>query len=471
MSYSDVVSDRAMVLSQLMTGSGKKLHVTGFTLLNDVVNEALAEVASSNQGQARQTGTLYSQLSDAVIQQIGVDVLGRIQNVTFNDAVPMIKSVMEKMQQVINPDIPVAYTTSEVEPVIYDPIWDSQFVMDLAARGRGLIPNSISTGGMIKNPQEEAYADIGKLALTGLPSVDEQMSTILGRYKDVELSRLFDDVFNQGWLPGESPINLLTDGYQRNAWIIIYMWCRSLENLPPKDSAFSLENLRRNLILLEEKACTVIAGVEELRRMHSETELLVVNVQGRKVYVNNDLYVNYLSPEVGGTVEAILGTILALPTTNRRQYTVKQVMDVKADLEKSWARHVSISTTEHGEKMVSVARRQLQLIFDGIAAERVVDGKLPKHSLEVTLDKIVEEVNKMPADFIRDLHRWVFDIAANVFYPNSHVGKLLTCLREVGDAKEAEEKKGAAKTSAEEVRVIAVINFMGDWLADSIVLL
>lgn len=471
MSYSDVISDRAMVLSQLMTGSGKKIHVTGFTLLNDVINEALAEVAATKQGESRQVGTLYSQLSDAVIQQLGVDVLGRIQNVTFNDAVPMIKSVMEKMRQVIDPDIPVAYTTSEVEPVIYDPIWDSQFVMDLASRGRAMLPNGISTGGMIKNTQEESFADVGKLALTGLPSVDEQMAAILGRYNEVELRRLFDDVFNQGWLPDESAVSLLTNGYQRNAWIIIYMWARNLENLPPKDSAFSLENLRRNLVLLEEKACMVIASVEELRRMQSESEVLVVGIQGRKVYVNNDLYVNYLSPEVGGTVEAILGTLLMLQTTNRRQYTTAQVMAAKADLEKAWNRHVSISTTEHGEKMVSVARRQLQLIFDGIAAERVVEGKLDKTSLESVLDKIVEEVNKMPADFIRDLHRWVFDITATVFYPNSHVGKLLTCLREVGDAKEAEEKKGANKTSAEEVRVIAVINFMGDWLADSMVTL
>lgn len=471
MSYSDVVSDRAMVLSQLMTGSGKKIHIQGFTLLNDVVNEALAEVALTPQGESRQTGTLYSQLSDAVIQQLGVDVLGRIQNVTFNDAVPLIKTVMEKMQQVINPDIPVAYTTSEVEPVIYDPIWDSQFVGDMTGRGRAVTQNSITTGGMIRNTQEETYADLGKLSLTGLPSVDEELGVILRRYTDVELRRLFDDVFNQGWLPSQTASELLTDGYQRNAWIIIYVWCRTLENALPQDSAFTVDNFRRNLMLLEEKACLVVASIEELRRMHSESEVLVVGIQGRKVYVNNDLYISYLSPDVGGTVEAILGTILLLGATNRRQYTKGQVMDAKADLEKAWNRHVSISSTEHGEKMLSVARRQLQLIFDGIAAERVVDGKLAKGDLEFTLDKIVKEVNELPADFLSDLHRWVFDITACVFYPDSHVGKLLTCLREVGDAKEAEKKKGANETSAEEVRVLAVINFMGDWLGDSIILL
>jgi len=101
----------------------------------------------------------------------------------------------------------------------------------------------------------------------------------------------------------------------------------------------------------------------------------------------------------------------------------------------------------------------------------VVENKLAKGDLEFTLDRIVEEVNKLPADFLSALHRWVFDITGNVFYPNSHVGKLLTCLREVGDAKEAEKKKGAGETHAEEVRVLAVINFMGDWLGDSIILL
>jgi len=341
----------------------------------------------------------------------------------------------------------------------------------MATRGRSVLPNSITTGGMIRNPQEEAYADIGKLSLTGLPSIDDEIGVILRRYTDVELRRLFDDVFNQGWLPGQTPAALVPDGYQRNAWIIIYVWCRPRENVLPQDSAFSVANFRRNLMLLEEKACSVVAGIDELRRLQSESEVLVLAIQGRKVYVNNELYINYLSPDVGGTVEAVLGTILLLQTTNRRQYTKGQVMAAKADLEKAWNRHVSISSTEHGEKMVSVARRQLQLIFDGIAAERVVENKLAKGDLEFTLDRIVEEVNKLPADFLSDLHRWVFDITGNVFYPNSHVGKLLTCLREVGDAKEAEKKKGAGETHAEEVRVLAVINFMGDWLGDSIILL
>lgn len=465
MNYNEILAEKATTLAQLATDDGKQAKVVGFSLLQELVNEALQRQVREDliPGSSFGEGSLYNALSDSTVAQLA-EVLQSVSNVTFNDAVPMIKTIMEKMRQVMNPDIPVAYSTCDVKPVIYDEIWDTPLVMDLSVRGRNVFPSSVSLTGMIRNVLDEAYANLGELAMSGLPSVDEKLTSIISGYEGTRLTSLFADVFTSGWLPSENPSELiLSERYSdKNDWIIITMWARNLRDIAPKDSAVGLDRYKMNLTALEEKAARVISGIDELRRVQSETDILILDVRGNTIYVNSDLYTNFLSKEVGGTPEAVLGVFLQ-DSNGRRQISSAQVLADKDQLEKAWNRHVAITTVKHGEQMASTARRQLHLIIDQAAAERVTANKLNKDDLGPILNKIAEEIRKLPADFTVDTHRWVFDIVGRVFYPNSNVGMLLTNLREVGDIKDS-------GFSAEEIRVVAVINFMGDWLGDCVTL-
>lgn len=468
--YYDTLGDKAVSIAQMVTDKKSVMRVVGYPVLVQAANEGLTQLALRGEcmpGDGFNETKMASILSNAAVEDLA-GILQRVSNVTFNDAVPMVKDVMETMKQVINPDIPVAYSTSEIIPIIYDDIWNSPFVMELSTRGRSMKVPQVSYAGMIRSIADEAYADLVQLAMVGLPALDDSIKRIIGGFSEADLRGLFVNTFMNGWLPNQRPLDLIVGdtagGLQRDQWLIIHQWAQNLRNVAPRDSAFDLARYRMNLTALEELCAWVVAGVDSMRNTQSKDDILIVKVQGARLFVNNDLYVNYLRD--GGTPEAVLGVSLIEKAAQFKSSFLKAEKEM---LEKAWSRHVQITTVKHSEQMNGTARRQLHLALEKTAMARLqakegettIEASVRNGTLKGVLDTIAKMVHALPTDFTRDLHRWVFSIVSNAFYPDSDVGLLLNCLCEVGDRKDS-------GLSAEEIRVIAVINFVADWLANSV---
>lgn len=465
MSYNQTLEELAINLGVACTDAGHKAHVVGFSLINEVLD--------SMQPSPQCTGVvpfnvspLTVSLTDAAIDQL-TDVLQRVVNTTFNEAVPMIKNIMEKLQQVINPDIPLAYSNYEISPVIFSSLWDTPMVMEMAEKGKNVTASVVDTAGLIKSIDAEEYSDLIALALTGLPQLDAEIRKVFGGLPAEYLKGLFTRIFFQGERLNQSPLALMTDRSEHghsamDEWILIVLWCNKLYEMAPKESAFSFERYRQGIVSLEQQAFSVISAVDSQRRAFSEAGRLVVNRTRTTAYVMNDLYATFLKEN--GSPEAVLGLLLTEQPGSTRNSTVSEIRQIQSQLETAWNRHVQITTVTHGQQMAATARRQLHLILEEVAKFHYGDesGRVPadrQGAYTATRDKVAAMIRDLPEDFTRDAHRWVFDIVGQAFYGNTDVARLLANLREVGDMKDS-------GLTAEEVKVLATINFTADWQAD-----
>lgn len=453
MNYLQTLEEQATLLGYACTVSGKKAHVTGFSLINEIL-------AAQAVAQPGVPSPLVNSLSDAAIAQL-TEVMQRVTNTTFNEAVPMIKNVMEKLQQVVNPDIPVAYSQHEIVPVIFSDLWDTPMVMEMAEKGKKVSPGNLEITGLIQSLDAEEYGDLLALAQTGLGQLDSEIRKVFGGKAEDELRALFTGVFGSGYLPSQNPKDLMTSGTM-DEWILIVLWCNKLYEMAPKQSAFSLERYRLGIVAIEQLAFSVVSAVDSQRRAFSDAGRLVVERIGKKVYVVNDRYASFLKE--GGSPEAILGLLLTEPAGSNRNTTVEEIRKVQGQLEQAWNRHVQISSVTHTQQMAATARRQLHLIMEEVAKFHYGDdqGKVPadlQGQYVATRDKLAACIQALPEDFTRDAHRWVFDMVGKCFYEGTDVNRMLNNLREVGDSTDGE-------MSAEEVKVIAAINFVADWSSD-----
>lgn len=455
MNYLQTLEEQATLLGYACTDSGKKAHVTGFSLINEIL-------AAQAVAQPGVPSPLVNSLSDAAIAQLTA-VMQSVSNTTFNEALPMIKNIMEKLQQVVNPDIPVAYSQHEIVPVIFSDLWDTPMVMEMAEKGKKVSLGNLEITGLIQSLDAEEYGDLLALAQTGLGQLDSEIRKVFGGKTEDELRTLFTGVFGSGYLPSQNPKDLMTSGTM-DEWILIVLWCNKLYEMAPKQSAFSLERYRLGIIAIEQLAFSVVSAVDSQRRAFSDAGRLVVERIGKKVYVINDRYASFLKE--GGSPESILGLLLTEPVGSNRNTTVEEIRKVQGQLEQAWNRHVQISSVTHTQQMAATARRQLHLIMEEVAKWHYGDdqGKVPadlQGQYVASRDKLASCIQALPEDFTRDAHRWVFDMVGKCFYEGTDVSRMLNNLREVGDSTDGE-------LSAEEVKVIAAINFCGDWVADII---
>lgn len=463
MSYENTLIDQSSQLGFSVANRGKEVRGVSLPLIDELIKE-LSRNETGNR-------SLCTNLSDAAIAQLR-GVLQEVSNRTFNEAVPMIKNVLEQLNKVINPDIPVAYSQFDCRPVIFSNLWDSPLVAEMVERGRNLTPDAVSYVGMINSADDEEYADLVALASTGLGSFDDELAACLGQYSEEVLRNLFVDTFVYGNLPATDPRTLMTDvadgtiGF--NAWLVIALWARKLYDIAPKASSVSLGRYRELCVALERHAHWVMAGIFVQRRAYAEAGRLVIQAKPKCVYVLNDLYIKYLSPEEGGSIEAIMGVIVSRDVSGQSISLIDDLKANKAQLETAWNRHVQASQMTHTQSANAQARRQLMLILDETAKWHFGDdaGNIAPEvqgAYRGALDRIASGIQSLPVDFVREAHRHVFELVGNVFYPNSDIGRLLQCLREIGDQKDS-------GLSAEEIRVIATINFVGDWLSEIVVL-
>lgn len=459
MSYENTLIDQSSQLAFSVANRGKEVRGVSLPLIDELIKEISRNEAGNR--------SLCTNLSDAAIAQLR-GVLQEVSNRTFNEAVPMIKNVLEQLNKVINPDIPVAYSQFDCRPVIFSNLWDSPLVAEMVERGRNLTPDAVSYVGMINSADDEEYADLVALASTGLGSFDDELAACLGQYSEEALRSLFVDTFVYGNLPATDPRTLMTDvadgmiGF--NAWLVIALWARKLYDIAPKASSVSLGRYRELCVALERHAHWVMAGIFVQRRAYAEAGRLVIQAKPKCVYVLNDLYIKYLSPEEGGTIEAIMGVIVSRDVSGQAISLIDDLKANKAQLETAWNRHVQASQMTHTQSANAQARRQLMLILDETAKWHFGDdtGNIAPEvqgAYRGALDRIASGIQSLPVDFVREAHRHVFELVGNVFYPNSDVGRLLQCLREIGDQKDS-------GLSAEEIRVIATINYVGDWLSE-----
>ena len=460
MSYENTLGEQSLQLAMAVANSGKEIRHINLALLNELVNEL--KCGKNNDG-------MVTVLSDSAIEQLRT-VLQTVSSQTFNQAVPMIKNIMEKLNSVVNPDIPVAYSQYDCVPIIFGDLWDTQLVTEMVEYGKTTAPDATSFAGMIKSVDDEAFADLVALTETGLGQFDDQVRALMGQFDEAQIRNLFTYAVLDGTLPALNPASNMTDSANGllgfNAWLLLALWARRLHTMAPTSSDMSLSRYQACCLNLEKQAHAAMASIAEHRRSHAEAGRLIVKAEQNKVYVLNDLYVTYLAE--GGTVEAIMGVITSRDKFGQSISLIKDIKENQANLETAWARHIQASKLASGQQSNALARRQFAVIMEETAKWHYGDdeGKvLPVNqgAYASAMDRIEEVMNKLPSDFVKDCHTHVFDAVAYVFYPKSDVARLLSNLREVGDIKDS-------GLSAEEVRVIANLHFVGDWLADIIAL-
>lgn len=460
MSYENTLGEQSLQLAMAVANSGKEIRHINLALLNELVNEL--KCGKNNDG-------VVTALSDSAIEQLRT-VLQTVSSQTFNQAVPMIKNIMEKLNSVVNPDIPVAYSQYDCVPIIFGDLWDTQLVTEMVEYGKTTAPDATSFAGMIKSVDDEAFADLVALTETGLGQFDDQVRALMGQFDEAQIRSLFNYAVLDGALPALNPVSNMIDSANGllgfNAWLLLALWARRLHTMAPTSSDMSLSRYQACCLNLEKQAHAAMASIAEHRRSHAEAGRLIVKAEQNKVYVLNDLYVTYLAE--GGTVEAIMGVITSRDKFGQSISLIKDIKESQANLETAWARHIQASKLASGQQSNALARRQFAVIMEETAKWHYGDdeGKvLPVNqgAYASAMDRIEEVMNKLPSDFVKDCHTHVFDAVAYVFYPKSDVARLLGNLREVGDIKDS-------GLSAEEIRVIANLHFVGDWLADIIAL-
>ena len=377
------------------------------------------------------------------------EVVTRNIMVARTDALPMIKQVMEQFEQVINPDIPYAYRRRAVVPVAFHSIWQSPYVQEAAnTYADGINAGQVPQGLVLSN-DEEQFTDFIALSKTGLPDVDKQIASLLGKYEDNYLRGLFHSVFSAGQLPVVKGPGSLTEGWI-NDQILIHIWARNLQELTPEKSAHSLAGYRAGLSVALQRSGNNIWNINKVRQNCAEGDVLILAYQGDKVFVHADIYTDWLKTQ-GGSPEIVLGASLLQGVL--RPSSCADLLTMAPALIQKWNDYVSLNSRSEQENLNASARIELFRIVRSLVDGRKADGLLGVY--EDVLATLNEMTSSLPTNFIDKPYPFIRNIVLGTFYVNTNVPEFVMAMDEIAASDD--------DLSEDEVAALATINYVTDW--------
>lgn len=385
------------------------------------------------------------------------EIASRNIMVARTDALPLIESVMDQFEQIINPDIPYAYRRRSVVPVPFHPLWQSEYIVgigDTYANGSeaGQIP-----AGLVLSADEEQFTNFLELTKTGLPQVDAQLETLLKGYEDEDLRRLFKATFSAGNLPVIRGPQSLSEGWI-NDQILIHVWARALGDKTPSKSSHNLASYRAGLSTVIERSGNNIWHINKIRQNCAEGKILVLAYAGDTIHVHSDIYTEWLKQENSGNCpEVILGA--SLMTGQLRPASGEDLTRMGPELVAKWNDYVSMSSRAEQENLNAQARVELFKLVRTHVDKRLADGLVAVY--ENSMAALNACVERLPTNFIKDPYCHVRDLVLDVFYTGTEVKLFVLAMDEIEDDDDDLDE--------EEIAFLATVNYMTDWAAGLLV--
>lgn len=390
----------------------------------------------------------HAAFTDQTVVDVGT-VVANNQHVARSDALPMIKSVMESFQQVINPDIPYGYRKRAVIPVAFQPIWQSEYVQEIAqAYHDGATAGPIPTG-LVLSLEEEQFSDFVALSKTGIASVDKLLEEMLSGYDVAYLVELFANTFAHGSMSVVRGPQSLCEGWI-NDQILIHVWARNLVEMAPSKSAHGLPGYRSGVAAVIARSGHNVWNINKVRQNCAEQNVVILAYTGEQVFVHSDTYTTWLKQ--GGSPEIILGASLLVGQL--RPATGADLTTMAPALIEKWNNYVSITSRTEQESLNAAARTELFKVIRQKIYERKNANLLG--SYDDAMLRLNDSIGVLPTNFIKNPYPFIRDVVLNTFYIGTDVALFVLAMDEVAsDDPELNE---------EEVASIATVNYITDWM-------
>lgn len=425
------------------------------TLVTLAKNEAAVNAAGHSFAEAKLNESPAAQFNCVLddLVESSAQILIRTQMLARTDAIPMIRDVVVKLNQVINPDVPYAYSSMAVDQFLYPEIWASEYLQSVARQWSlsDLANDQAVCRGLYKSFDEDFNGDFEKLTKTGLANVDKQLSEVLNRYSTEQLRNFFEDAFVGGWVP-----SVFRDDYrneQHDRLVLAYVWATNLKdpsNLPSKTDYSKLDY--NNAITKFISCCgRHIDLVLKRREGDVRNERLVLSTTDSRILVNGDTYPNWLKLD-GATPEIILGA--SVGSTEVGRMSGKELIEDAAVHIKAWNSHVNNTEAGRREDLKTSMRAEVFRLFAAIIEQRLADGLLnEKGSAFTKLNELIRTTNII----LKEPYWGVREIALELFYCDSDVGLFIRTMDEL--------TKDDPSLNEDDLPVMATIFHVNRWIA------
>lgn len=391
----------------------------------------------------------HAAFTDDTVKGIA-SVISNCMSAARSDALPLLKSVMEDLQQAINPDIPYAYRKRAVVPVAFHPLWSSEYIQDVANSYFDGLNSGQVPAGLILSTEEEQFNNFVELTKTGLPAVDAALADMLKKYDEKDLKELFKLTFTHGSLATVRGPGSLAEGNWINDQILIHVWARNLVDMAPSKSAHPLHAYQTGMATVVSRTGHNIWNINKVRQNCAEGKVLVLAYRGEEVYVHSDIYTEWLKS--GGSPEVLLGA--SLISGQVRPASIPELNSVAKELLEKWNQYVSMTSRSEQETLNASARIELFKIIRNRVDARREEGLID--SYEDTMLRLNELTTALPTNFIKDPYPHVRDVVLKTFYTSTDIPLFIYAMDEVAcDDPELNE---------EEVATLAAINYVTDWI-------
>lgn len=396
---------------------------------------------------------VHSQFTDEAAVSIG-EIVSRNIMVARTDAIPLIKTIMEEFEQVINPDIPYAYRRRSVVPVPFHPIWQNNYVIeagDTYADGvnAGQVPQ-----GLILSTEEEQFTNFLELTKTGLPQVDKQLDELLKTYDDERLKELFKSCFTSGYLDTVRGPGSLS-GAWINDQILLHVWARNLVDKHPEKSSHNLTAYQNGINIVLQRTGNNIWNINKIRQNCADGNVMILAYEGDQVMVHSDIYTEWLKK--GGSPEIVLGA--SLLTGQLRPSNGEELLAMAPALLAKWNDYVSVSSRTEQESLNAQARIELFRLIRNHVDRRKAEGLVAVY--EDSMMRLNACIDRLPTNFIKDPYCFIRDMVLETFYTGTEVGMFIMNMDEICDDDD--------DLSEDEVAFLATVNYVTDWAAGLLV--
>lgn len=425
------------------------------TLVTLAKNEAAVNAAGHsmadvklNESPAAQFNCVLDELVESSAQ-----ILIRTQMLARTDAIPMIRDVVTKLNQVVNPDVPYAYSSMAVDQFIYPEIWASEYLQSVARQwsSSSLADGEAVCRGLYKSFDEDFNGDFEKLSKTGLPEVDRMIGVILNRYSVQALREMFDGAFVEGWVPSVFRNDYRIEAHDR--LVLSYVWATNLkdpDNLPTRTDYSKVDYMNAITRFISVSGRHIDLVIKR-REGDVRNERLVLDVSDTRVTVNGDTYPNWLKNE-GACPEIILGASVGTAEVGRM--SGRELLTDADKHIKAWNGHVGNTEASRREDLKSVLRAEVFRLFAEIIESRLAEGLLvEKASVFTKLNELMRVTNFN----LKEPYWGVRELALELFYCDSDVGLFVRTMDELS--------KDDPSATEEDLPVLGTIYHVNRWIA------
>lgn len=353
----------------------------------------------------------------------------------------------------------------EIRPNVYHRIWGLQQARSMFEAYARLAPTPFSANRKFPELTAEQMVDRMK---TGVSSIDEVLSTWLTDLPSGKITKVYKDFFCQqsdrgavtvGKPVGHKHIN--ADGYDRNDYLIAYLFAHSFLNDVPENTEGESSVLENYLVKFRQALGRVIYGVfldrddilntKSLAYAYSKVKHPETGHAKHIINVNNDVLLDFY--EKGGTPEIIFGAAVS-----NFGFSFEAMLADSEKLKKKWSHSLTAHSMMINSKMFEQKNIALKLALSRYVDE-LPDDELPGPRKEVH-DRIKHLIGKLNESSYDEEEKLILNFTCDVFFPDTNAKLISSTMERVHDDN--------LDFTARECALYAVIEITAMWLASQI---